>query len=839
MNLQKPRDRFRMAVVSLFILFAAAVPAAGVWYYRSVAADVEQRGYDQLKAIARLKTDQIVEWRRDAQSMAGILAHSPFFAAAVRRFQQFPQDQDLKGQVLERLRVVKEATGYEEIFIVDELGRTLLSAENPPATLDKDQGKYVAEALSSGRVVTGNLHRCLVCGGLHMEVFAPLSGQGKLPGTVLVYRLDPAHRLFPLLANWPVFRKSAETLLVCRDGDSVVFLNDLRFASDPALSLRVPLSATDVPAVQAVLGREGFFKGRDYRHKEVVSDIHRVPDSDWYMIAKVDESELTSEARTRAGSILVVVLLLVLLAGALSAFVFLSHQKQLYRDLYRSELEKKKLAGYLEMVARYAKDIVLVADQDLKIVEANEAACRAYQYGIEELRNLSVFDLRAPETKGSLQGQVSDLIRKGGGLYETLHQRKDGSQFPVELAVKTIEVEGNRYLYAIGRDLTERKALEEKLREASKMEAVGRLAGGVAHDFNNMLAVIIGYTEMAMSQVGETSPLHQDLEEILKAAQRSAGLTMQLLAFARRQPLSPKVLSLNEVVSGSTGMLRGMAGDNVSLTFKPGDELWRVKMDLSQVNQLLTNLVTNARESIERTGAVEISTGNVTLDPEAAAREGFPGPGDYVRLTVADTGRGIPQDRLPHIFEPFFTTKEVGQGSGLGLASVYGIVTQSPGAIRVESEPEKGSLFHIFLPRTKEEPPKKALPSAPARSVKGVTVLLVEDEVQVLAMAESFLTASGYRVLSAPSGEKALELARGHQGAIDILITDVVMSGMNGKELAEKLSAARPGVRIIFMSGYTRNVVAENGILAKDVHFLQKPFAMSELLSVLQDVLGK
>ena len=393
--------------------------------------------------------------------------------------------------------------------------------------------------------------------------------------------------------------------------------------------------------------------------------------------------------------------------------------------------------------------------------------------------------------------------------------------------------------------ITERKRAEEdrerlqaQLTQAQKMESVGRLAGGVAHDFNNMLGVILGHAEMALEQIEPSTPLHDDLEEILKATQRSAELTRQLLAFARKQAVSPRILDLNETVSGILKMLQRLIGENIELVWRPGAELWAVRMDPAQIDQILANLAVNARDAISGVGVLTIETCNIINDePGSAAREGMM-PGEYVRLTVSDTGCGMNRETLLHLFEPFFTTKDVGKGTGLGLATVYGAVKQNRGFIDVTSEPGRGTTFTIYLPRAAVSPAESAK-TAPARSTQGTeTVLLVEDEAAILGLAHAILKKHGYTVLAARNPTDALALAEAYGAPIHLLLTDVVMPDMNGKDLMARISALRPGIKALYMSGYTADVISHQGIIEQGVAFLQKPFTVQDLTQKVREALA-
>ena len=384
----------------------------------------------------------------------------------------------------------------------------------------------------------------------------------------------------------------------------------------------------------------------------------------------------------------------------------------------------------------------------------------------------------------------------------------------------------------------EKAKLQDLLLQSQKMESVGRLAGGVAHDFNNMLGVILGHVEMAITELGPAHPLHDDLAEVLKAAQRSADLTRQLLAFARKQTIAPRVLVLNATVTGMLKMLERLIGEDIALNWRPEAELWPVKVDPSQIDQILANLCVNARDAISGIGQLSIETGNSTFDADyCAAHAGFV-PGEYVRLAVSDTGCGMDRETLARIFEPFFTTKGVGLGTGLGLATVYGVVKQNGGFINVYSEPGQGTTFTIYLPRHGGKAGQEQTDGAGKPALRGhETILLVEDEPAILKLASMMLNKQGYTVCAASTPGEAIRLAREHAGEIHLLMTDVIMPEMNGRDLAKNLLSLYPHLKRLFMSGYTADVIAHHGVLDEGIYFIQKPFAMKDLSAKVREAL--
>ena len=395
-------------------------------------------------------------------------------------------------------------------------------------------------------------------------------------------------------------------------------------------------------------------------------------------------------------------------------------------------------------------------------------------------------------------------------------------------------------ILGIGRDVTERLSLEQQLRQAQKMEAVGRLAGGVAHDFNNILTAITGYADLLLEDLGTTDRRRDDIAEIRKATERTAVLTRQLLAFSRQQVMQVRVLDLNDVVADTQNMLGRLLGEDIALVTRLDPALGAVKADPGQLEQVIMNLAVNARDAMPGGGKLTIETANAELD-DTYVREHFPArPGSYVMLAVSDTGTGMSDEVQSHLFEPFFTTKEKGKGTGLGLATVYGIVKQSGGYIWVYTEPGHGTTFKIYLPRVAGAPAQRA--SGPKASPVGAgteTVLLAEDEAAVRAVARHALERQGYTVLEASSGEAALDLAERHSGRIHLLLTDVIMPGMNGRALALRLSELRPDLRVVYMSGYTEEAITRHGVLEPGLTYVQKPFTPEGLARKVREVLDR
>jgi two-component system cell cycle sensor histidine kinase/response regulator CckA len=437
--------------------------------------------------------------------------------------------------------------------------------------------------------------------------------------------------------------------------------------------------------------------------------------------------------------------------------------------------------------------------------------------------------------------EIAEAASERGERYQAEYRivRKDGAVIWVsDTAVVVSGSDSHPVMEGIIVDITERKLLENQLQQSRRMEAVGRLAGGIAHDFNNLLTIIKGYAELALQRNGIPAELRGDVQQVENAAERASTLVRQLLAFSRRQVLQPKIIDLNAIVIGLDKLLGRLMGEHIEMMTRCGTNVGNVKADPAQIEQVIMNLVVNARDAMPKGGRLTVETSNVQLDSTYARDHVTVKPGPYVMLAVSDTGIGMSPETQSHIFEPFYTTKESGQGTGLGLSTVYGIVKQSGGYIWVYSEPGKGTTFKVYLPRVEEQVESKAeAKETPATRGGSETILLVEDEEAVRELASMILSARGYSVVEARSSREAEQISAKHSGEIHLLLTDIIMPGTTGRELAQKMMARRPRMRVLYMSGYTDNVLAHDGVLQRGVSFLQKPFTPADLAQKVRDVL--
>ena len=493
---------------------------------------------------------------------------------------------------------------------------------------------------------------------------------------------------------------------------------------------------------------------------------------------------------------------------------------------------------YRNLFENASDAVVLFEPENGRLLDANEKAQQLVGYSAEELTEMTIFDLHPADQKARIEVALLSSESQGGALFEVDGLTKTGRRMPVETNARLVNYQGNQIFQSFIRDISSRRALEDQLRQSQKMETVGRLAGGIAHDFNNLLTAIQGYTTLLQSALTPGSEEREMSEEVFKAVQRASRLTMQLLTFSRREMLDPVLLDLNAVVVEMEKMLRRLIGAHVELQTVLEPELGFGKADRGSIEQVITNLVINAADAMPDGGTLTIQTSNFRLEPGRAAQHPPLTAGDYVLLAVKDVGQGMDEDTLPQIFEPFFTTKAAGTGTGLGLATVYGIIKQSQGHIFVDSESGKGTVFSIYLPLHAAPRPKMNPAAQQVRALSGrETVLIVEDEPSVRRLTRKFLEISGYQVVEAADVAEAIRVTKDRTGSIDLLLTDVIMPKLSGPELAKRLRKIKPDLKVLYMSGYPGEFIARHGVSGAEMGYLQKPFSQEALAGKMREVL--
>jgi len=527
--------------------------------------------------------------------------------------------------------------------------------------------------------------------------------------------------------------------------------------------------------------------------------------------------------------------------GRLPSAIDLALQgKALRRERRAAEEALRESEEKFRLISENVADLIAVLDLEGRRIY-NSPSYKEILGDPQTLHGTESFNEIHPDDRDHIKAIFEETVRTGVG------QRADYRFLLKDGSIRFIESQGSvirdragepTNVLVVSRDVTERRKLEQQLLQSQKMEAIGQLAGGVAHDFNNLLTVISGFTQLALESFAEDNPNRENLLEVLGASDRAASLTRQLLAFSRQQTLQLRVLSLNEVVANTEKMLKRLIGEDIELVAVLAPDLGRVKADPGQVEQVIMNLAVNARDAMPKGGKLTIETANVDLDSAYSRKHPVARPGLHVMLSVTDTGSGMDEKTKARIFEPFFTTKERGKGTGLGLSTVYGIVKQSEGNIFVYSEPGLGTSFKVYLPQVREEVAAVKSSGAAPQQLKGAeTILVVEDEQPVRRLVRSVLESNGYKVLVATRGDEALSLAATHKGPITLMITDTVMPGMGGRELAERLAPNRPEMKVLYMSGYTDDTVVRHKVLDPDTPFLQKPFMPGSLARKVREVL--
>ena len=812
--------------VALGLILAGAAALFAFWYlprWREAAIAGWSR---ELGERAELRREALTRFFVDGLASAATVAAYPSNVTALESTLAAGGAEQARAHVAELLgRFVR---GHAD------LGAVLWSAPANPAVtttglaLDDGCAAAARDVLASGEPVLG-IHRHAGVGPV-LTFSAPVKGPDGVARGVVTILEDPRQWLYPFLARPFSGFDSGEAALVAREGDYAVLLSPLRGRPDAALSLRRPLGQLGLGARAAFEGSEATSVHTDYRGVRVLATGRRLPPSAWVLATKVDVDDVLRGVRGGAWRS----------AAALAAFLLTASALVWGLAQRRERLQKEALAtsearyhalfdGMLNGFAYGEVHRESGRPADFTYLAVNRA------FGeLTGLRN--VVGRRVSEVIPGFRETNAEILEAYGRVAETGDSETFESYVPALdrwFSISTYSPEKGRFV-AIFDNITERKKAEaalfeaqQQLAQSQKMEAVGRLAGGVAHDFNNLLTVIRGYAELLAPALEPDPDRHEEIAEILKAAERATTLTGQLLAFSRRQTLEMRPIDLRAVVTDTEKMLRRLIGEDISLEVSLPPSLGTVNADRGQIEQVLLNLAVNARDAMPHGGPLRIALYETAIEEPFAAADGPVPPGPYVVLAVADEGSGMSPDTLAHAFEPFYTTKEKGRGTGLGLSTVFGIVKQSGGYILARSAVGAGTTLELYFPRAGAED-AKAAPVGTGERGGSETILVAEDEAGVRDLAGRFLARWGYRILSAESGPAALARARAERGPIDLLLTDLVMPGMSGVELTRALAAERPGLKVLLMSGYSHDVLADFPSPAPPL--LRKPFTESDLV---------
>jgi PAS domain S-box-containing protein len=848
------------AFLLVFLLLAAGILATGAFSYRTYERHFRAGIEQHLSAIAELKVEQIVQWRRERLADAAFLWRTPDVARRALEVLAQPASVETQRIFMASLESLFADGSYKQALLLDErLNVGLVYPERTSGVLCEAARGAAQEALSSQQVVIADLHRETEDGPVHLSLMVPLvvrrestgnnvpaAGKGSSPADrsagVLVLQISAHQRLYPLIQHWPTPSRTAETLLVRRDGNEALFLSELKFQTNTALKLRASLDRTNQPAVKAVLGQEGIIEGIDYRGVPVVAALRAIPDSPWSMVARMDLAEVYAPLRERLWLTVLLMGALLLGAGASVGLVWRQQRVQFYRERVETAEALRASEVRYRRLFEAAKDGILILDAKTgMVVDVNPFLVKLLGFPREAFFGKEVWELGFFKDIVANRDNFAELQEKEYIRYDDKPlETSDGRRVEVEFVSNVYLVNHHKVIQCNIRDISERKALEEQLRQSQKMAAVGQLAGGVAHEFNNALAVTQGNAELLLMDEGQhTAKSREDLTRIVEASERAANLARQLLAFSRKQVMQAQPLVLNEVIANLTKVFDPAISENIDLQCHYAAALPYVQADAGMMEQVILNLVVNARDAMPKGGQLCVTTEQISLDEAQARVNSEARAGDFVCLSVSDTGTGIAPEVLPRIFEPFFTTKGIGKGTGLGLATVYGIVQQHQGWLEVSSQVGEGSTFKVFLP---------AIPTpvrlAAAAEVRGgnETILLVEDEPALRLTTRRILERKGYRIREATNGQEALEVWQSHAGEISLLLTDIIMPGeMTGRDVAERLWGQRPGLKVIFTSGYTADVLGTNRdfIQRTRSYFLQKPCPSRALLETVRRCLDE
>lgn len=688
----------------LFVIFSAGIFFAGYRYYGAEQAAFKKSAADQLSSIAALKVGRIEEWRTEWVAQARVFASVPFIAEHVRQLVRDPRDAGCLAAVKGWLGNIVTHYGYESVILVNPAGEGVLSVPAGKERFSPYAKTTLLRAMRERDIIMSDFYRG-IGDTIYITLAVPIGEPAGPVAGALLLRIDPQKYFYPLVQTWPTPSKTAETLLVRREGDEVLFLNELRHRKDTALRLRLPVSEKLLPAAMAVRGIEGVVEGTDYRQMPVLADIRRVPDSPWYLVTKVDIDEVYAPLRQQAGLVLALISILLFAAGMLLVFLWNRRQTEYERKEIEAKLERLALTRHFDYLTKYANDIILLLDGDRRIIEANDRALEAYGYSRDELLGMDALKLRAPEDRPGTRVHMEQVEKEKGLLYESRHRRKDGSIFPVEVSARLIETEGKKYYQNIIRDITERKKAEgiianyqldlemmverrtrqlaeahERLERTERLAALGRFAGALAHELRNPLSVVanaVGYLTMPGVQI---SPEEQTetMQVIRRQVEMAARIVDNTLDFANPKPLELKKGVINADIEKALAVTVIPQGITVEKEYRSAKE---ILCDHFLLEHVFTNLIRNGIQAIKESGTVRIKT---------ADEKG------HVTVTIEDTGSGISPEDMKKLFEPLFSRKP--RGIGLGLYIVKGIVKRHKGTVDMKSELGKGTTVVVRLP---------------------------------------------------------------------------------------------------------------------------------------------
>ena len=828
----------------LLVLTLITLISGGIFLYRSQEKAMQGEVEKNLAAIARLKADQITDWRRDNLKDAGLL--SAFLRFSVPRFLADPSEENRKDNLF-RFQSLADQHNYDDIILVSLEGKELLSLSG---TLDahKEYLSVLETVLNEHKPVFLDLHKESTYLSIHSSIVAPLfAGEGPDAPVIgaLVLVIDTAKFLYPLIQSWPTTENTAETLLVRLDNDHVLFLNDLRYQPDAALNMRIPLTQRDVVAVMAVHGKEGYVETKDYRGVDVSGVILPIPDSPWFIIAKIDRKEAFSEWHFRSLLLFFLILGLTLLLGAVG-LVFRQREKKIdFQKLYQSESALRQTLESHSTTLKAIGDAVISTDAGGLVTLMNPVA--ESLTGRQEEESLGkpleeVFCIINAGNREKVVNPVEKVLKDGltvGLANHTILISKDGKEYRISDSAAPIKDSDGRLIgvVLVFRDISHEIEMEEKLSQAQKMESIGTLAGGIAHDFNNILFPIIGHAEMLLDDLPEDGSIQNSLNQIYTSALRARELVKQILAFSRQEKNELKLMKMQPIIKEAMKLIRSTIPTTINITQNLQSDCRPVSADPTQIHQIVMNLATNAYHAMEEnSGELKVNLKEIELSEHDLISPDM-SPGLYACLSIADTGMGMNKDVMDRIFDPFFTTKEKGKGTGMGLSVVHGIVKQMNGEIQVYSEPGKGTEFHIYLPIVKTD--FKTQETRTNEPIQGGTesILLIDDEEGIITIEKLALERLGYQVTSRTSSLEALEAFRFDPKKFDLVITDKAMPNMPGEKLVVELIKIRHDIPILLFTGFSESMSEEKIKSLGIKGLLLKPIIIKDLAKKIRETL--
>ncbi len=968
LNLRK-ESKIPYGFIALFFALSLIIIAACYYYSSKQRTFIKDALHSELSSLSRHHAEQISVSQNKIMMTAGFFRNNTFRIQAINRFFSNPAQSGLRQVLSDWINLIRDSYRFKKVFISDANGFIRLSTDNNNGLSNNQPFAHFSEVKNQKDIIFKYIHRDKRTGDLHIDVITPLF-LNERPIGWLVFVADPTEELLSIKTYLSSF-KTQEDVLFNPESSSILYFKKVQ---DGASNIQYILTEETFPEAKTLKDTSGIVEIIDHRGVPVVAALSPIKNSPWHLMTKIDKSEAYREIKKEAVGNMILCLTLITAAGFGVGLIWRNQQMKFYKSQYALEKEKSVILQKYDHLTKHANDIVFLIDAESQnIVEANERAVEAYGYSEQELLSLNLKDIGAPETASLINTHYKEVLEHNGYLFETLHKRKNGEIFPVEVSSRPIEINDKKYFFAIIRDISERKKaereleeknkslrelediinrspavaflcsskeglpiefisanismygyhpsdliienkpftnliyqedlskfitnidkfyaekipdfsvqhrimtkageihwaesriwpifdnegnithyqgiliditeqkrLQEQLVQAQKMESIGALAGGIAHDFNNILTAITGYGHLLRMRLEDDKALRRYVDQILSSSERAAQLTQGLLAFSRKQIMSLSPVELNALLGDFKHFLQRLITEDIDIQIFTTPDKLTVMADRTQLEQVLMNLVTNARDAMPDGGSIIIETGTVYIDKEYIKSHGYGKPGMFALLSVTDTGFGMDEQTQKKIFEPFFTTKGVGKGTGLGLSIVYGIIKQLGGYINVYSEIGKGTTFKIYLPMIEGEAPIQQIAERSTLMLSGTeTILIAEDDITVRNLYKESLMAFGYEVIEAEDGEIAVKKFIENKDKVQLLILDVIMPVKNGKEAYEEIKKINPNIKALFTSGYTENVIHKKGILDLELDFIRKPVSPNELLRKVREILNR